>query len=228
MQRHKTVSRSKALLTPAGIFLLYALLTLIMTWPVVARLNTHLIGTGDDMWVHYWNDWRIKRIMQQGGEIYYTPLLFHPTGVSLLHHNLAWVNIAIWLPLEPITGPVAAYNLVHLLHIPLSGLGMFLLARRLFRSDSIAFLGGLVFAFWPYRITDVNHPNMISTEVFPLFMLFLLRLFHDGRQIRDGVIAGVLLALIGYMRWQLAILAGFMVCLYVLYTLIWQRGQWSW
>ena len=228
MRRLQAVFCSNAVLLLVGVFLAYSLLTLVMTWPVVAQLNTRLIGTGDDMWVHYWNDWRIKQILQQGGDIYYTPLLFHPTGVSLLHHNLAWVNIATWLFLEPIVGSFAAYNLVHLLHIPLCGLTMFLLGRRLFKLDSIAFLSGLVFAFWPYRITDVNHPNMISTEVFPLFMLFLLRLFRDGRQIRDGVIAGVLLALIGYMRWQLAILAGFMACLYVLYALIWERGQWGW
>ncbi|MBN1977788.1 MAG: hypothetical protein JW918_10330 [Anaerolineae bacterium] len=228
MRRLQAVFCSNAVVLLAGVFLAYSLFTLAMTWPVVAQLNTRLIGTGDDMWVHYWNDWRIKQILQQGGDIYYTPLLFHPTGVSLLHHNLAWVNIATWLFLEPIVGSFAAYNLVHLLHIPLCGLTMFLLGRRLFKLDGIAFLSGLVFAFWPYRITDVNHPNMISTEVFPLFMLFLLRLFRDGRQIRDGVIAGVLLALIGYMRWQLAILAGFMACLYVLYTLVWERGQWGW
>ena len=228
MRRLQAVLHSNVLVIPAGIFLVYSLLTLVMTWPVIAQLNTHLIGTGDDMWVHYWNNWWVKQILRQGGNVYHTPLLFHPTGVSLLHHNFAWLNIVIWLLIEPIVGGIAAYNLVHLLHIPLCGLAMFLLGRRLFKSDSIAFLGGLVFAFWPYRISDVNHPNMISTEVFPLFMLFLLRLFHDERQIRDGVIAGVLLALIGYMRWQLLILAGFMACLYVLYTLIWERGRWGW
>jgi hypothetical protein len=228
MRRLKTALRPDGLLTLIGVFLLYSLLTVIMTWPVVARLNTHLIGTGDDMWVHYWNNWWVKQVLQQGGDVFYTPLLFYPTGVSLLHHNFAWVNIAAWLLLEPVVGGIAAYNLVHLLHIPLCGLGMFLLARRLFKSDGFAFVSGLVFAFWPYRMLDVNHPNMISTEVFPLFMLILLRLFQDGRQIRDGVIAGVLLALIGYMRWQLVILAGLMACLYALYTLIWERGQWNW
>jgi hypothetical protein len=212
----------------AGVFLAYALLTLIMTWPVVARLDTHLIGTGDDMWVHYWNNWWVKRVLRQGGNVFSTSLLFHPTGVSLLHHNFAWVNIAAWLLLEPVVGGIGAYNMVHLLHIPLCGLGMFLLARRLFKSDGLAFVSGLVFAFWPYRMLDVNHPNMISTEVFPLFMLTLLRLFQDGRQIRDGIIAGVLLALIGYVRWQLVILAGLMACLHVLYTLIWERERWNW
>jgi hypothetical protein len=219
--------RSNTWLIPAAALLAYSLLTVLMTWPVAARLNTHLIGTGDDMWVHYWNNWWVKRVLQQGGNVFYTPLLFHPGGASLVHHNFAWVNIALWLLMEPFTGGIAAYNLVHLLHIPLCGAAMFVLARRLTKSYAVAFVCGLVYAFWPYRMLDVNHPNLISTEVFPLFALVLLRLFQEGRQVRDGVIGGVLLALIGYMRWQLAILAGLLVFLYVLYTLAWERDRWS-
>jgi hypothetical protein len=58
-------------------------------------------------------------------------------------------------------------------------------------------------------------------------MLVLLHLFEGGKPIRNGVIAGVLLALIGYMRWQLLILAGFMMVSFFLYTLAWERGLWN-
>jgi hypothetical protein len=220
--------RKRAVLLFTGVFLAYALLALAMTWPVVARLSTHLVGDGDDMWVHYWNGWWVKRVLQQGGDIYYTPLLFHPTGVSLLYHNFAWVNIALWLALEPAVGGIVAYNLVYLIHLPLCGLGLFALARRLTGSSWIAFLCGLIYAFWPHRMLEVDHPNMISTEGLPFLMLTLLYLVESDRPIRYGVIAGLLTALIGYMRWQLVILAGFMTALYLLYTLIWRRERWSW
>jgi hypothetical protein len=210
-----------------GVFLAYVLLTLAMTWPAVGQLSTHLLGSGDDMWVHYWNNWWVKRVLQRGGDVYYTPLLFHPTGVSLVYHNFAWVNIALWLVLEPLTGGVAAYNLVHLVHVPLCGLAMFALARRLTRSRAAAFIAGLVYAFWPYRMLDTNHPNMVSTEGFPLLMLALWHLFRSRRPVRDGVIAGVLLALVGYMRWQLLILAVFLIVLYLLYSLIGERRRWD-
>jgi hypothetical protein len=228
MRRLYKLSSSSVWLVSVGVLLAYSLLTVIMTWPVVTQLHTHLIGTGDDMWVHYWNNWWVKQVLQHGGNIYYTPLLFHPTGVSLLYHNFAWVNIAIWLVLEPFVGGIAAYNLVHLLHIPLCGVAMFVLARHLTKSNAIAFVSGLIFAFWPYRMADVNHPNTISTELLPILMLVTLRLFEEEKPIRNGVIAGVLLALIGYMRWQLLILAGFMMVLYLLYTLVWERRLWTW
>jgi hypothetical protein len=226
--RFYSLLRSSVWLTSVVVLLAYSLLTVLMTWPVVAQLNTHLIGDGDDMWVHYWDGWWVKQALQQGRDVFHTPLLFHPTGVSLLFHNFAWVNIALWLLLEPSVGGITAYNLVHVLHIPLCGLGMFLLARRLTRSNTIAFASGLIFAFWPYRMADVNHPSLVSTELLPVLMLVILRLFEDGKPIREGVISGILLALIGYMRWQLLILAGFMMVLYLLYVLVWERRLWSW
>jgi hypothetical protein len=219
--------KRSALIYVAVLFL-YALLTVVMTWPVTARLSTHLVGDGDDMWVHYWNNWWIKRVLRQGGTVYHTDLLFHPTGVSLLYHNFGWVNAALWLALESIVGGIAAYNLAYLIHIPLCGLAMFGLARHLTKSHAVALIAGLIYAFWPYRMLDANHPNMISTEGFPLLMLALLHLIQGHRPFWSGVIGGVLLALIGYMRWQLVILAGFMAGLYLLYTLIWQPQRWNW
>ena len=220
--------RKQAALIYVATLFLYTLLAVAMTWPVAARLNSHLVGDGDDMWVHYWNNWWVKQVLQQGGDVYYTDLLFHPTGVSLLYHNFGWINIALWLALEPFVEGIAAYNLVYLIHIPLCGLAMFALARHLTKSYAAALLAGLIYAFWPYRMLDANHPNMISTEGFPLLMLALLRLVHGERPIQSGVIGGLLLALIGYMRWQLAILASFMAGFYLLYTLIWRRQCWNW
>jgi hypothetical protein len=221
-------SWKRTLLVYAGVFLAYVLLTVAMTWPAARQLGTHLLGSGDDMWVHYWNNWWVKRVLQGGGDVYYTPLLFHPAGVSLVYHNFAWVNIALWLALEPLTGGVAAYNLVHLIHIPLCGLAMFALVHRLTKSPAAAFIAGLVYAFWPYRMLDTNHPNMVSTEGFPLLALALWSLFCSRKPVRDGLIAGLILALVGYMRLQLLILAGFFVVLYLFYVLIWERGQWNW
>jgi len=206
----------------------YVILTVLMTWPVCAQLSSHLIGNGDDMWVHYWNGWWVKQVLRQGGNVFYTPLLFHPTGVSLLYHNFAWVNIAAWLAVEPLIGGIAAYNLAHVIHIPLCGLAMFLLARRLTHSDSAAFISGLVYAFWPYRMLDVNHPNMIATEAFPLLMLGLIKLVRDDAPVVLGILTGVVLALIGYTRWQLLILATVLIGLYALYVVVWDQTHWTW
>lgn len=210
-----------------SMFFVYALLTLLMTYPAVTQLNTHLIGNGDDMWVHYWNNWWVKRVIQHREGIYHTSLLFHPTGVSLVFHNFAWVNIILWLILEPLLGGISTYNLTFLIHIPLCGLGTFLLVRHLTRANAAAFISGLVYAFWPYRMLHANHPNLIAGEGFPFLMLILLRLARGRTPIRDGLIAGLLMTFIGYTRWQFLVLAGFMIVLYLAYLLIWESQRWN-
>lgn len=211
-----------------GVTLVYALLTILMTWPVAAQLGTHLVGNGDDLWVHFWNGWWVKQVLQQGGTPYRTNLLFHPVGVSLLYHNFGWANIALWLGLEPLVGGVAAYNLTCLIHIPLCGLAMFFLTRHLTGSHVAAFVAGLIYAFWPYRMLDLHHPNMISTEGFPLLVLLLMRIFRGKNQLRDAILTGVLVGLIGYMRWQLLILAAFLAGVYFLYVAVWERQHMTW
>jgi hypothetical protein len=210
-----------------AVFGVYIIVTVMMTWPVVGQLNTHLPGRGDDLLVHYWNGWRTKRLIAQGGDLYYTDLLFYPTGVSLLYHNLSWVNIALWLPLEPLVGGVAAFNLAYLLNLFLCAVGMYILARYLTRSTGAAFVAGLVYAFWPYRLFEIDHPNLIVTQWLPLLLLYLIRVVREERKIRHAVVAAVFLVLTGYARWQLLVLAALVAGLYVLYSLWFERRHWN-
>ncbi len=206
----------------------YILLTLVMTWPLAGQLTTHLPGRGDDLLVHYWNGWWAKRVLTQGGNLFYTDLLFYPTGVSLLYHNISWYNIALWLPLEPLVGGIAAFNLVHLSNFVLCAIGMYVLARYLTDSTAAAFIAGLIYAFWPYRLFEVEHPNLIAAQWLPLFLLYLMRAVREERKMRHAMTAAFLLALTGYVRWQLLVLAAIAAGAYVLYSLAFERCCWNW
>jgi hypothetical protein len=83
-----------------------------MTWPVAAQLGTHLAGGRDDLMTHQWTFWWIKQALLHGQDPYYTRLIFYPQGVTLLYHNIAWFNIAVWLPLQAMLGSTAAYNVI--------------------------------------------------------------------------------------------------------------------
>ena len=213
---------------PLVIFLGYAAVTVIMTWPVAARLGTHLVGTGDDMWVQYWNNWWVKRILTEGGSVYSTRMLFYPQTVSLVYHNFGWVNIAAWLVIEPIVGGIAAYNLVYLSNITLCAFAMFLLARYLLKSEGPAFIAGLVYGCWPYRLSDYNHPNTISTGWLPLALLCVILLVREGGRARHALSAGLFLALTALSRWQMLLPAAIAIGVYLLYSALFERGYWSW
>ncbi len=205
------------------VLLAYGLLTVVMTWPLVARLGTHLPGIGNDLWTHQWTFWWVKQSLLEGHSPFYTDLLFHPQGVSLAYHNIAWLNIAAWLPLQAVVGGLAAYSLVFIAFLALNGFTMYLLARELTGSPPAAFIGGLVYGFWPYTLSHYDHPNMVVVCWLPLVLLYLHRTLEGGRR-RDALLAGLFLALTGLTRWQLLIMGGVVVGLYVLYRLLSKRS----
>ena len=224
MNKHDGLSngeqhRGKRPLPTWLIFPLYSLLTILMTWPVVGQLGTHIPGRIGDAYAHLWTFRWIKQALLTGQNIYQTDLLFYPHGTSLINHNIAWLHVALWLPLQALIGETPAYSLVYLIAFPLNGLALYLLARELTRSQLAAFIGGLIFAFWPYNLSHHGHPNLVLLCWLPLTLLFLRRLLRGGNW-RDGLWTAVSLALLGITRWQLLIIGGFLIVLYGLYELI--------
>jgi hypothetical protein len=222
----KTNLRRPALSTEIGVFLLYFLLTVVMTWPVAEYLTTRLIGHGGDVYVHYWNNWWIGQALARGTSPYYTNLLFHPSGASLVYHNFGWLNIAGALALKPLAGPVGAYNIVFLLNIALCGYAMYNLAGYLLRNRPAAFVAGLVHAFWPYRFIHVDHPNLVCTQWLIWFLLFLIQVVRE-RQRRHVLLAALFLILTAFARLQLFVLALFPAAIYLLYSIFAEREYWN-
>jgi hypothetical protein len=197
--------------------LVYGFLSVVMTWPLAARLTTHVpAGAGGDVWVHQWTLWWLKSCVTRGLNPFYTDLLYYPVGVSLTSHNIAWVNFALWLPLQAIFGNYQAYGSMYISLFALNGFAMYLLAREWTGSPSAAFVGGLVYGFWPYVLSQSGHPNMIVILWLPLAVLYLRRTIEKKRK-RDAVWTALFVALIGISRWQLLIPAGVALGLYLLY-----------
>jgi hypothetical protein len=207
----------------------YTLLTGMLTWPVLPRLTTHLAGGPDlDLWVFQWNNWWLKEALHRGIGPYYTDLLFYPQGVSLTAHSFNWGMSAVWLLIEPLGGPVAAYNLTLLLTFVLSGYATYLLVRELTGHTSAAFIAGLVFAFCPYRLSQSTaHILLAATQWLPLFVLYLVRTVR-GCSVRTAILCGVFLALSGLECWHFLTFAGLLGGLYVGYSLLFERGRWRW
>jgi len=207
--------------------LVYALLALVMTYPLPFRLGSHYVGVGGDLLIFRWNDWWCQKCLLEGRNPLYTTWLFHPQGVSLVYHNFAWLNTAMWLPLSPLIGPVAAHNVIFLFNLALGGIGMHYLAHYLTKDHRAAFVAGLVFAFWPCRMSHYNHPNMISVGWIPLFLLFLMRTIRQESKLRPALLGALFLALTGLARWLHLMFAGGIAVVYVAYSLLFEGRRWN-
>ena len=198
---------------------LYIGSTVIMTWPIAGQLGTHIPFTDGDAWVHLWTFHWVKESLLNGQSPFFTDLLYFPNGVSLYFHNIAWVNIAFWLPLQALVGEATAYSVVFLGVFTFNGIATYLLARELMDSKAAAFVAGLIVAYWPYTLAHHNHPNLIFIAWIPLSILYLKRFFEQKRK-HDALLASLFIALIGLTRWQMLVIGGFLVGSFIIHQIL--------
>lgn len=207
---------------------IYALVVVVATWPLVTALGDFLPGSSTDSYMHFWNGWWVNKALQMGSSPYYSTLIFFPEGASLIAHNLAWLSIVPWIVVQRFFAGIVAYNLVFLLNLLLCAVSALALVYVLTENKPAAFVAGLVYLTWPFRFSQLDHPNLISTYWLPITLIFLI-LWLRRRRLRHAILAGIALALVGYTRWQMLIPAGIVIAVYLLATIpTWVRSRRVW
>ncbi len=164
----------------AAVILFYFALALIITWPLVTVLSTHLAGfaygDGHEMARHIW--W-YNHALRTGQDIFYQPLLGYPNGIDGV---LYWAHplqfFPAWLFAYILPLPAAA-NLAILLAMALNGWGMYCLAAYLFDNARIpALLAGVVFMTAPTFQGHLGggHAGLMVMWPAPLYLLALFKL----------------------------------------------------
>ena len=117
------------------VLIVYLLLALVLTYPLVTHLASHVPGRGIDDPALAWNVWWFKfSIFNLGASPLYTDYLYYPLGVNLAANTSTFLNGLIALPLQFVFGTIIAQNLVVYFALVISGYGAFLLAREACRA----------------------------------------------------------------------------------------------
>jgi hypothetical protein len=213
----------RALLEHLGVLGAYALLAVLLTYPLAFRLSTHLPGDGGDTNIFVWNLWWIKKALTElHTNPYWTDYLFYPEGVSLVFHTLVPFNGLLGIPLQAFVSLVAANNLIILVSFALSAYGTYLLIRYLGTDPLPAFIGGIIFAFCPYKFAHLlGHFNLVSTEWLPFYILALLKLTNDSKRggIYPSLSCAVFLLLIALCDFYYLVYALIFTALVVVYRI---------
>jgi hypothetical protein len=198
----------KRVLVHLVVIVLYALLTLILTYPLVTHFSTHVLGT--DIWAFdeytfIWNMWWFKySTLSLHSNPLFSSHIFYPLGISLVPYTYNLFNALVSLPLQAFLSLPTISNLLNLFAFTFSGYGTYLLLHYLLRGeeagegrDSLqvhcaAFIGGLVYAFTSYRFVyaALGHHNMASIEWIPFYALFLIKTVRE-ETLRNAVMAGI-------------------------------------
>ncbi len=170
----------------AAIFVGYLLVAIVATWPLAAHLSsTFTSDPSGDTGVYVWNTWVFQHEVDQGRLPFYTASILGGTPDSApanlsLHNYTTFANVLAW-PLAKVVGLVAAFNLVFLLNIALSGYALYLLARDLTSREAESLIAGAAFALSPVLIArGAGHFSLVAAAALPIFVLLLRKVGATG------------------------------------------------
>jgi hypothetical protein len=179
----------------------YVMLACALTWPLPLHLKTHLLGdpTGD-LSVYVWNVWIFRHELIEHGHLpFSTDHVFAYTGdVDFALHNYTPLAGLLGVPLIDWLGLVAAFNVISIAVIALTGVGVFVLARRLGLGSGAAWCAGALFTASPTMTArGAEHFSLITAAALPLFAWATLRAL-DTKRWRDAILVGGLVAAATY------------------------------
>ena len=208
------------------VFFLFVGITLTFTYPLIAQMNTHFAGDNIDVWLNMWVNWWTRKALREGLPFYHTTDILYPHGTTLYFHSFSHTNTALWLLLEPLVGPLTAYNAAVLVVFTLLGFGIYLVVHELTGHAGAGFVAGLAATFAPYHVWECVHPNIFSTQYIPLLLWALITLFRRPTWWR-GVLAGIFFTLNALSGWHQPIYSAVVVGPYLAWSLFTQRGRWG-
>ena len=169
--------------------LAYTVLALLWTWPLALGLTRDLPWDLGDPVLNCFILERNARLFLAalGGDIaalggFWDARIFHPDPLTLAYSEHLLPQSLLVLPVYALSHNVLlSYNLLFLATFVLSGLGVFLLVRDLTDHTGAAFLAGVLFAFAPYRVEQLSHVQVLSSQWMPFALLGLHRFARSGR-----------------------------------------------
>lgn len=195
-------SRVRVRLANALVALTYLALALVVFGPLWMDLGRgYLTNSMQDQYMWEWFFAATAHAVVNLDNPLFSVLQNQPDGVNMMA-NTAMLGLGI--PLTPLTlafGPSFTWALALTGGLAVSAYCWYwLLARRVVGSRLAAAIGGAWCGFAPAIISHANaHPNFVVLFVLPLIVDRVIAMAEGRRPVRDGVLAGLLMA------WQVLI-----------------------
>ena len=212
------------------LWLAYFLLAIMLTWPTITNLATHLPGDGGDDPAIAWNLWWVKQaLLAEGQNPFHTDFMFFPIEVNLAFYTLTVLNAVTALPLTLNLGVVTASNLHMLFTFIVGGYGTFLLTLYLLntvkirptaKQPSIAWLSAVIaggfYAFGSSKLFYIalGQFNIGSSHWVPFAVLYIVRSRHNPYRLRNPLLAALFLT---FQAWSEMTYASFLLIFIGLY-----------
>lgn len=173
---------------PLRALALYAVLTVVLTWPMANRL--HVMDAGDSAFFAWQIGWQLHALKTDVRQFPHGNI-FHPLRYTLAFDEPVIGTTLLILPFAPFTDDaVWLFNVARLLTFLLSGFTAYLLARELGCGEGAALVAGTGFGFSLIKSDQIAHLSTLGTQWLPLVVLYTFRYSRTGR-LRDAMLAGL-------------------------------------
>ena len=165
-------------------FVYFTVLTCVMTYPVIFRMNEMIGGGGGDGTYFVWLvSWYQKAIFELKISPFFNPYLNYPQGWYLASTDIAPAMVALAMPGNLMFGPVWGYNFSMLASFILSGWGMYLWIRNLTKDSLAGLVAGMIYAFLPFHMAHyiIGHFSLSGMQWFPFYFWGLYNLLKQER-----------------------------------------------
>ncbi len=159
----------------AAAAVLFAVLAIFMTWPLLPNLNRAVAYPGDP-YINTWIlDWDYHATFHQPGRLFQANI-FYPAKYSLAFSENLYGIAVVLFPLRAVgVPPLTAYNVAMLLGFAMCGFFAYRLTREVTGGVAGAIAAGIFYAFVPFRFTHSSHVQYVWAGTLPLLLYALIR-----------------------------------------------------
>jgi len=198
------------------VFLLYLVLVVIITWPLLRNIRFEVLGhPALSLKVHLWQYWWTGHsLLSSDHDLAWCPLLFHPDGVNTVLKFGNFLFPFAGVPFQYAFGLIAGYNVTLMLFIAATGLATYLLCRRFVLSRLACFVAGTVYAFLPYSLMEnFNGATEIAVLLWIPICFIQVDRWLKSQSLYQGLILGLVLFLSAMSSWYYGVYLGMAVAL---------------
>jgi len=168
--------------TTGRVTLLFFLLTVIYTFPLIFRLNSSVLGKFEDFYSdifwYLWCFWSAKvQLLELGKSPIHFDLICGPYSQSSVY--AMFKTHVFMIPFTALFNPVTSLNLYLLTCFTLSGVFTWMMIRELTGSSIAGIVPAIAYAFSPYAYArSTVHVGLVPIWLFPLMFIVLIRLYR--------------------------------------------------
>ena len=159
----------------------FCIATIAMTYPLAIHWKTDVRDVGDPIltsWIMAWN----TQSVLSGWDLRNAPIYYPLAKMLFLSESLLPQSL-LFAPFYIVTGnAIAGHNAVLLISIFLNGFITTVLAFKLGFDRRAALLSGIVYAFCPYFMRQLNHIQTVAAFGLPLFFLCVHLFFETKKE----------------------------------------------